>query len=1410
MKKERLTKRILSVLLTVATVVAALPLQTMEVRAAENKIELKEATWDSKHSSFQFVNPQVSVDEQSIICVSVDNGSFTPAIPGGAIKKSGVNNAGAYVDGDSIITGETKMQSITVMKESGTFTTDDISNFIKNTTFYKDDAEKVKVSVITSDYELKPNEGAMIVDDGIHYYRLVKWTDDLGNENAKSWYQAYNDAKSSHVGNLKGYLATITSANEQEYLQALFGHTELENEKKYKEGFWLGGARTYFEGEDFVGTTENSGSNFKPDLDQLGDDVKLVPCKLDNTLEDKRVDYQTKWRWVCGPEATEGEDAALFYTTSDQGKRSITNEKNFEENGKYSNWRNGDGYEPNDEPNNSPLNDDCLGNLSDEYGSEYALVYGYGSYGYWNDFTPNRKDIYGYIVEYSAYGENTYTEQDPGDTSTITETETTVPTVTITAHDFLIARKDAKNENGEELSNKVAELARVSTDPDGNEVRVSPESLTKIRTTADNLDENEIEDVVLTATGADDVQVKGIIRDVIEPGENSKISIGANDFEITREELKDAASTDAKLDSQLKEWAKVFGINDDTTYDYDNPKLEVKNREELEAKAGKYPVTFALKDAFGDQIAEVTVYATVKAGTVNGKDFPISPDGKGLMTPEEFIGKASVTTKDKDDKAVDPKVNAKVNQDDLDKLNELLKNGVDGEKKVDVRVKGPDDSETTITVTVTPEGTDDKTPDDKTPDDKTPGENPAAKVEISDPVDGDPKDKKIEGTKGDEGEVVYEITVPSSQEKVEIKTTPEDDGKLKDDIDAGNLKGGANVVGDNPGDFTVENLKIGDNGSVSVTVESKDGKNTTTLIYKITREPYVIDAHDVIVKVGDPVTPEEVVGKSDAKVVDDKGKEIKDKPITPKDPEQKVDTTEATDDPIEVTLKGDDDVNEETVKVYVVDNIGKDDNVEDPADPEKTHFASIGANGFDIPMSLAQDPDAYPDKLKELANVVGLYDGKPVAPEDIELVSHTIKPEVGKTYTATFKIKDTDAKVTVDVKVVDDSKIDAKDVELEAGSKDKIDEKGLLDLAEAKGEKDGNPVDVKVYDQKDLDELNDLLKNKKPGTVDVTLTTPDGTTKTIKVTVKDQTPAGGDIVFETTNPKDLVLKIDPNKELKEVKINDKVVTPDPSNYVDDKKGNLTIKASYLQDLYKQDPTRENYVVEVVYKDNTNTKVNFMIKEFDETKVVKNPPMFKMMKYIVLKNKFTINLNGISENAKVTFKSSNKKVATVNQKGVVKGKKKGKAVITATIVQNGAYYNVKVNVQVIKKGYKGYGKNYNLNNKAIVKKSGELPEFNVYKNVGKGKSTTLQFTDVTAKKKDISFSIPKKEKKYLKIGKVKYNAKKKTASVKITGKKKGWVHLTAKITQNGKVYYTRLLIRVDDNTWTAKQKKKYLK
>lgn len=140
-----------------------------------------------------------------------------------------------------------------------------------------------------------------------------------------------------------------------------------------------------------------------------------------------------------------------------------------------------------------------------------------------------------------------------------------------------------------------------------------------------------------------------------------------------------------------------------------------------------------------------------------------------------------------------------------------------------------------------------------------------------------------------------------------------------------------------------------------------------------------------------------------------------------------------------------------------------------------------------------------------------------------------------------------------------------------------------------------------------------------------------------------------------------------------------------------------------------------------------------------TPVVK-PGITAKVSQVYVGKKATIKVTKTKVTGKVTFKSSNKKVATVNSKGVITGKKAGKAVITVKVGK----YTKKLTVKVKKPSFK------------LVKSSVKLK---------KGKKTTIRV-------------------KAASVSKVTYKtSNKKVATVNskgvVTAKKKGTAKITVK-------------------------------
>lgn len=108
------------------------------------------------------------------------------------------------------------------------------------------------------------------------------------------------------------------------------------------------------------------------------------------------------------------------------------------------------------------------------------------------------------------------------------------------------------------------------------------------------------------------------------------------------------------------------------------------------------------------------------------------------------------------------------------------------------------------------------------------------------------------------------------------------------------------------------------------------------------------------------------------------------------------------------------------------------------------------------------------------------------------------------------------------------------------------------------------------------------------------------------------------------------------------------------------------KIQYIVNLVVRKSCKKNYSL---YKYKTNYKY----------------PSVSLYKLIPMGKSYKIKLKHLSKKARVTYKTHNKKVATVNKKGKVRPRKNGRANVDVTIKQNGVTYKYFVVVRVTKKG-----------------------------------------------------------------------------------------------------------------------------
>ena len=132
-----------------------------------------------------------------------------------------------------------------------------------------------------------------------------------------------------------------------------------------------------------------------------------------------------------------------------------------------------------------------------------------------------------------------------------------------------------------------------------------------------------------------------------------------------------------------------------------------------------------------------------------------------------------------------------------------------------------------------------------------------------------------------------------------------------------------------------------------------------------------------------------------------------------------------------------------------------------------------------------------------------------------------------------------------------------------------------------------------------------------------------------------------------------------------------------------------------------------------------------------TPVVK-PGITAKVSQVYVGKKATIKVTKTKVTGKVTFKSSNKKVATVNSKGVITGKKAGKAVITVKVGK----YTKKLTVKVKKPSFKLVKSSVKLKkgNKITIRVKAAPVSKVTYKTSNKKVATVNSKGVVTAKKK----------------------------------------------------------------------------
>ena len=658
----------MALFLALVMVVSMMPsnVQFAAAAAAEDKIELGEETWSADGQTYTFSDVTVSFkSDQKIFCISVDNGGYfklPETIDFGDMSSSTDKMTGLTKDGEytSSLDGGDELSSMTVIGSD--ITDEQIKSFLTQVVFYSgttDETVKQTISVVANSCSLPDGKStAMAIDGKLHFYKYVEFP---SGDSTSTWATAYKEAKKSVFEGLKGYLATITSENEEKYLySSLGGNLQA----------WIGGARTLLPRDGYDG--------FVLDSDEITDNA-LKPVDESN----KNV---RKWSWLCGPEA-----GTTFYETGESGKAdggSVCD-------GQYADWNE-------NEPNNR-----YNGGGTSAYYQEYALEYGFEKAN-WNDYHPNNVSrsmwgIKGYIVEYSPYATSGESGKEDVDNKMTTPSTTELVVIQKSKPrlnaDNLVLSKEQANKLTEatvkNLANTKGSYNGTTADASSSNITVDSDQLTTVKS-AEAGTSNKLTFSYKYDTGAADVVTKDTtvyVADVANTGStstNNTTTIGANNVSVTTDDLAACADED-KVAELIRSKAAPVAVKDGkaaASADITQKSSEVSKA----STAGTYKVTYTYNGV--DTTIDVTVTDSNPVNKVTADDFEVVR-GSGDLTAADLIAKSNAQAKNSSDDVITG-ATLDVDADDLADLNDKIKNGPAGDYTVKISSNGK-----TCDVTVT-------------------------------------------------------------------------------------------------------------------------------------------------------------------------------------------------------------------------------------------------------------------------------------------------------------------------------------------------------------------------------------------------------------------------------------------------------------------------------------------------------------------------------------------------------------------------------------------------------------------------------------------------------------------------------------------------------------------------------------
>ena len=331
-------KRFLSLLLSLALVLGLMPGMSLTASAdgtaGSSWTENSDGTLSLSDTAAN--KAAGTLTKGNMILIGTKGGTISNLPSGtGIVTKASSSNNAAMIRYTSAVNKDTIVAAIQSVKFSSSTTQVHID---------------VTVGSTTDSMSGTTNFGVLNADGEAHVYKLIKH-----DGSSISWIDAF-----SNIGGLKGYLATVTTADEAMMVRDFYNSND--------SGTWIGGTSLHYS-TDRSTTYENAGKVTPSNYSAGGSSVssqKIIAtsgtyyCPFDSSSVSASL-YYSYYYWACGPEQGQEISKSL--------------------------WASG-------EPNNSDSN----------RGGETCIVSPWGGKAEFNDFSPFNA-VSDYFVEFSAYSD---------------------------------------------------------------------------------------------------------------------------------------------------------------------------------------------------------------------------------------------------------------------------------------------------------------------------------------------------------------------------------------------------------------------------------------------------------------------------------------------------------------------------------------------------------------------------------------------------------------------------------------------------------------------------------------------------------------------------------------------------------------------------------------------------------------------------------------------------------------------------------------------------------------------------------------------------------------------------------------------------------------------------------------------